>query len=270
MNSQTNVETAPNVSADVCSVAGSDSFARRLLPFERRLRLADFDDLEMTQRVIGSDRPIWAEEDSGNNFYVLQSGFAYSFTLLPDGRRYISDIFGPGAICNWTRPRQPSFPANILFKARSVLGVLPTDRLIAKFGAVPGIENAIVRHEHMRALRSSQRTRTLVVGQSADRLLHLLIDLADELSVTGGDCKSIPVPLTQREIADMLGMSPVHLNRTIQSLRQERRIVRYRRTYTICDPQREKELLGYRSFRRIVGGGGTGAAVSARQKAKAG
>jgi CRP-like cAMP-binding protein len=60
---------------------------------------------------------------------------------------------------------------------------------------------------------------------------------------------SFEFPLTQNELADALGLTPVHVSRVIGRLRDEGLIALKRRLVTIIDPERLKAVaqfsLGY-------------------------
>ena len=55
-----------------------------------------------------------------------------------------------------------------------------------------------------------------------ERTAHLILEIHDRLTAVGiADGPTIPMPLTQEIIADALGLSVVHLNRTLQLLRRD-------------------------------------------------
>jgi DNA-binding Lrp family transcriptional regulator len=58
---------------------------------------------------------------------------------------------------------------------------------------------------------------------------------------------SLPFPLTQEELADATGMTPVHANRMIRQLRAEGLIDLKGKILTILDPQRLLHLANYDS-----------------------
>ena len=60
---------------------------------------------------------------------------------------------------------------------------------------------------------------------ASERVAHLLLEIADRLTLTGvGDERNFPFPPTQQVLADLLGLSMVHINRTLQQLRREKLI----------------------------------------------
>ena len=54
------------------------------------------------------------------------------------------------------------------------------------------------------------------------RIAHLLCEMIARMRAIGlTDCDACRLPLTQTEMADALGLSTVHVNRTLQQLRRE-------------------------------------------------
>ena len=76
------------------------------------------------------------------------------------------------------------------------------------------------------------------VGQrdAAERLAHLFCELFIRLravGLTNGDhCE---LPITQEQLGDATGLSAVHVNRTLQVLREQRLIILKGKTLTIPD-----------------------------------
>ena len=105
--------------------------ATRLCAFEGRLKnlsrhasVKGLEPLICGARSFQRDHPTWADRDDLANLFVLESGWAYKFVILPGGRRHISEFFGPGAICNWSRLSDFEEQGNILFKAGARVSML--------------------------------------------------------------------------------------------------------------------------------------------------
>ena len=69
------------------------------------------------------------------------------------------------------------------------------------------------------------------------RIAHLLCEFSLRLKVAGlGEATGYELPMTQEQIADCVGLTPVHVNRTLKGLETERLITRKTsRTVTIGD-----------------------------------
>lgn len=60
-------------------------------------------------------------------------------------------------------------------------------------------------------------------GSAEERLALLLIDFRGRLALSGAiarDAMSFPMPLTQTQLADHVGITPVHVNRVLRSFRE--------------------------------------------------
>ncbi len=71
---------------------------------------------------------------------------------------------------------------------------------------------------------------------SATRMAHVLCEFALRLKVAGlGEQNHYQLPMTQEQLADTLGLTSVHVNRTLQALEQQNLITRNKRSVTIGD-----------------------------------
>ena len=83
------------------------------------------------------------------------------------------------------------------------------------------------------------------VGQrpAASRLAHTVVELRRRLAITGrarGD--TFEMPLTQEQISEALGITPVHANRIIRQLRDDRIVDINRGRVTVLDETKLAEL----------------------------
>jgi CRP-like cAMP-binding protein len=71
------------------------------------------------------------------------------------------------------------------------------------------------------------------------RVAHLLCEFSLRLKVAGlGEPTNYTLPMTQDQLADAVGLTPVHVNRTLKSLEHENLIARRQRSVTIGNWQR--------------------------------
>ena len=78
------------------------------------------------------------------------------------------------------------------------------------------------------------------------RTAHLLLELSDRVKSCGmGDADSFYCPLTQYQLADALGLTPIHLNRMMRELREEGLVMFRSYKVEILDRQRLVEIAEY-------------------------
>ena len=74
---------------------------------------------------------------------------------------------------------------------------------------------------------------------ASTRLAHVLCEFALRLKLAGlGEQTSYELPMTQDQLADAVGLTAVHVNRTLQSLERQKLISRTQRSVSIGDWQR--------------------------------
>ncbi len=186
-----------------------------------------------------------AEDDPVRRPRYLVSGWACRHRLLPDGRRQIFDLVLPGesvGVCLRPHPL-----ANASTIALTPVRLVDASPLLA---LEPGAEqdeftaalHAQAAADERRALNQIMRLGRLT---ALERLADLLLELHERLAIVGeveGD--RLPLPLTQETLADLNGLSVVHVNRTLQELRREG-LVRVERGWaTLLDRRALAQLAG--------------------------
>ena len=238
---------------------GQESFlplsllGRRLALFARRDAAADMRPLVLKERTFGQDTPIWASRENQRHIGVLEEGWAYRFTIMRKGQRHIGEFYGPGSIVNWSRLSAFDEQDDILFKAGTRVSYLHKDKLQSLLQEIPGLETAVERHELARVLRASQRIRALISLRATDRLISLLLDLANEYQAAGHSKEWSPLPFVQSEIADFVGLSTVHVSRTFRDLVEGGVIKRSLASFRFLNRRETEAALGYRSYYNAPG-----------------
>lgn len=182
---------------------------------------------------------------------ILVSGWACRRQLLADRSRQIFTFLLPGDPCD-PRPDRGRSRTGIvaLTPVRSVNAADLFDAA-ADLDRHPGLARALdaVREGQERLLLDHiLRLGALTAYQ---RVAHLLLELRERLAAVGlADERRMPMPLTQETLADALGLSVVHVNRTLQQLRREQLIELRSGVAVLIDPAALAELCGYQDQAR--------------------
>jgi CRP-like cAMP-binding protein len=154
---------------------------------------------------------------------VIVSGWAAAARSLLDGRRQILQIFLPGDVLGLSALHLDGIVA--------LTSVTTTDAgpLAAALAAGDPAHLALrLAWERAQAARQRQLLNHIVrLGRLSahERTAHLLLELVERHRRAGlSDGRRIPWPLTQETLADVLGLSVVHVNRILQQLRRENMI----------------------------------------------
>lgn len=149
---------------------------------------------------------------------VITSGWAARLRILPDGRRQIFGFLVPGDMIGVQ-------PQVVIASAVTAMTVVQTADVSMLRGGAPHhpalLEALALASDMDDALLLSQVIR-LGLQTPAQRLAHLFLELAERLdaAVTQDECR-FAFPLTQESLADALGLSVVHINRTLQQMRHD-------------------------------------------------
>lgn len=175
-----------------------------------------------TVREFASRRDLVREGDRPRCVYVVLEGWACRYKQLPDGRRQIVALFLPGDL----------FDANVflLQEMDHSIGTITAVRVAeigrAAFDALllesPRIAQALAINDLVTV--AVQREWTVDIGQrnAYERLAHLFCELHTRLSVVDLTAEdAFDFPLTQTDLAEAMGMTTVHVNRTLRQLRED-------------------------------------------------
>lgn len=178
------------------------------------------------QRVVGARTNIISEGDAPSHVNLILEGWACRYKQLDDGRRQIISLILPGDLCDEhiyvLREMDHSIatlsPVKVAEIPRALLGqVTETHPRLAKALWWNTLVTAAIQREWTVSL--GQRT-------ASERLGHLLCGLFVRLQgVELTQENSYALPLTQTELGEVLGLSNVHVNRTVQELRRSELIV---------------------------------------------
>ena len=144
--------------------------------------------------------------------FRINEGLACSYHLLADGKRQITRLFLPGDYCEpqWFLTGRSSSP--IL-----TLSQLSAERI--SFTDIHRCNGVNVKDVLAALLQNFERqTKWLVLlarGPAIDRIVTLLTELYERLA---RDEARVLIPLTQSEIADIVGLTSIHVNRMLREL----------------------------------------------------
>lgn len=178
----------------------------------------------------------WPRTKSEGMPTFLMSGFAARAYRLPSGRKQMLSLVLPGDIVSYAG-RATSLPWT------TTIALTPVVLCGARAGAKPAdpaaLDELLELVEQRAALERSWLCLHAVRlgGMPAyERTAHLLLELESRLATTGlAQDGEYAMPLIQDTLAELLGMSVTHLNRILQQLRKEGRLVFKRSRVRLTD-----------------------------------
>ena len=174
---------------------------------------------------------------------VLVSGFAYRQKLTGDGGRQIVALHIPGEAVDFQNLFLDVADHSVQTLTRAEIAFIPRADLQNLARSRAAIGHAILVTMLVEA--SIFREWVLNVGRrdARTRLAHVLCEFAIRLEAQGlADDNGYELPMTQEQLADTLGLTPVHVNRTIMALEAQGMIERDKRRIRFPEWRRMREL----------------------------
>ena len=192
--------------------------------------------LPLIIRTIEASRDIKYEGGTSDHCCVILDGWTCCYQLLADGRRQILSFHVPSDLPDLQSLHLPSPDFGMATVTRSIVAFVPHIDLRKLSDQCPAIAQAFWRE----AIVTAATHRAWIVGlgrrDARQKLAHLFCELYLRLEAVGlTDGRSMPMPLRQTDFADALGLTSVHVNRTLRSLRIEGVVDLYGRRLTIHD-----------------------------------
>lgn len=173
--------------------------------------------------------------------HILLEGWAIRYKTLEDGRRQILSILLPGDIFDINGHLARSMDHSIATLTPARLSILSDEFLDTARARHLDLEKLLWCDMHVSSAIQRERSTSLGQRTARERMAHLLCELylrqrAVGLA-TGLRCS---FHLTQTELAEALGMTPVYVNRTLQDLRRDGLIQLEQKCLTVLDLPRLK------------------------------
>ena len=183
--------------------------------------LAVINDLKREHLAVPAGSEIIRAGQDSAETYTLYAGWAFRFKLLSDGRRQILNFLLPGDLVGLQAAMFDAAQHGIEALTDVELCLLPRRKVWDLFGRMPELAFDVTwlgareeSHVDENLLSAGQRN-------AAERIAALIVILykrADALALVKD--RTFTFPLSQQHIADALGLSLVHTNKTLARLRR--------------------------------------------------
>lgn len=183
---------------------------------------------------------------TSDSLHIVLDGWAVRYKRMKDGTRHIPALILPGDICDLDAAMFDRVDFGVITITSCMVAVLPRNRAKTLMANHPGIAAAFL---------SLALTENAVLGEWAasigrrsarERVGRLLCELLVRLKAVGkADEHAYDLPLTQKHLGDATGLTSVHVNRTLQALRNDGLVTVQGRKATIHDWAALKAMCGF-------------------------
>ncbi|MBY5967516.1 Crp/Fnr family transcriptional regulator [Halomonas denitrificans] len=194
--------------------------------------------LEKSPLAVTAGSQLWEERDPANDFLTLSEGWAYSYRQLEDGSRQILEVYLPGDVIGLREYAFHQRLTGVRMIEDGVVCRFPHDRLDDIFRQSPNLTAILFAMASRQQVLLTERLVNLSRRSARQKLAHFIMEMYERLAKTAGRQQdhALRLPLSQEMLADVLGLSPVHVSRTFTALDEEGLIHRSRHRLLLPDP----------------------------------
>lgn len=204
--------------------------------------------LPLTVAEVSRDSDILAEGDRPQRSLIVLDGLVCRYRMLSDGGRQITSFHPPGDMPDLQSLFLHRMDHSIAPLCASKIAFVEHRDLRQLIDNRPGLCATLWRDTLIDAAIYREWLVGLGRRRAHQRVAHLMCEMGSRLKAVGlFRNQSFGLPLTQTELADAAGLSPVHLNRVLRDLRSWN-LVRFQ-DYVVSSPDwlATKQLAGFDS-----------------------
>lgn len=196
-------------------------------------------------RVYRAGMALCREGDPSTHVFILVSGWVKVITVTHDGQEMLEALRGSGDVVGEIAGQVTGYRTATIEAIEAVNALLIGTEQFGEFlDSHPSAANA-----HRRVMADRQRVtfesyRNHVLASGPRRLACLLLDLAARRGGAGDDGLSATLPLSQEEIASLIGASRSTVTRALHEWRSRAIIRTDQRSITVLDRARLLKIAG--------------------------
>ena len=192
--------------------------------------------MPLHEAQIDAYQDIVCEGERPSRCFAVLDGFAATYKTTLTGKRQVAAYHVPGDV-----PDIQSLHLKVLDNSISAIGpckigFIQHDAMRALFRAYPRIGDAFWRVTLIDAALYREWILNIGRREAYSRMAHLFCELITRLEAVGlAPDRTCPLPMTQSELGDALGITAVHVNRVVGDLRDAKLIAVRNRRLMVLD-----------------------------------
>jgi CRP-like cAMP-binding protein len=214
--------------------------ARSLLTGEERQIVLD---LPFVPLHVETNQDFVQQGEKVTHSCFILDGMVGTFGQNKRGERQITSVFLSGDMIDLNTVVVPEAIADLQALIPTTILQVPHSALRRAAGQYPGLAEAFWRECVIISAILNEWVMNVGRRDARARLSHLLCEIACRVGrTTVAQGISFPFPITQNQLADMLGLTAVHVNRTLKGLREDRIVDIVHRTVRITNWSRLTQI----------------------------
>lgn len=195
--------------------------------------------------VLEAGSTIFNEGANSPHLYTVLSGWAFKYKTLEDGRRQVLNFALPGDYLGLQASVFDSIGHSVEALTDVVLCVFPREKLWALYENHAGLAFDITWLAAREEFILGEYLTAVGQRRAGERIAFVLLHIfqrARQLGLAKG--RTITLPITQEHLADTVGFSLVHTNKTLKRLRRTGAFKWSGPNFDLLDEKKLTELVG--------------------------
>jgi CRP-like cAMP-binding protein len=190
-------------------------------------------------RDISPHHYIVREREAATHCCMMLSGFSVRHKIVAGGARQILSIHMKGDIVDLQNSILGTADHSVQMLTAGQVALIPRDAVRQLALDHPRVGMAMWQDTLVDASIFREWIANIGRRNAPTRIAHLLCEFSLRLKVAGlGEQTKYTLPMTQDQLADAVGLTSVHVNRTLKALEHDNLIARRQRSVTIGNWQR--------------------------------
>lgn len=192
--------------------------------------------LPHTLKTIEPHHFVVREGDKPTHSCLILTGLSYRHKVVATGARQIFSIHMAGDLIDLQNSLLGTADHNVQVLTRSQVAFIPRDEIKQIAFRRPAVGQALWYDTLVDGAIFREWIANVGRRDARTRIAHMLCEYALRLEAAGlGKHGEWELPMTQEQIADCTGLTPVHVNRMFKALADDGLISRTRRAVTVTD-----------------------------------
>lgn len=195
------------------------------------------------QHILPASDHLFMEGDNHNTAYTLKEGWAICYKQLKDGQRQIVHIALPGDFLGYKTDPEASIDYSVMAITDCVLCSFTGESINQLLTKDTDLIHRLIAIQAKQGKACRKRLSYVGQTQAKNKVAFFLMDLVERLERRGVDVnQTVPFPLSRGDIADSIGITPVHLGRVSVELSQAEIVECRHNTLNIKDYEKLKSM----------------------------
>lgn len=201
--------------------------------------------------IIDAHKVMLCQGNTSHKCFIVNQGWAYRYYDLSNGKRQVVNYYLPGDIISPYALVRPKENYSIASITPLNVSVIEPNYLISLFSAHAKLGLLYKKMLSEEDILFMEQIVRLGIRTAYERTAHLLMEFFERLKIVGQtENSSFTLPLTQQLLAETLGLSLVHMNRTINKLQLHKLISIESKKVSILNNERLKQIAEYQTLER--------------------